>query len=508
MAGATGCEVLIVDDAQPSVAGVAALLQDAGFHTRCCSSGNEALQEIARRTPDLVLLRVTLSEMDGVETCRRIRLQYRANELPIVLVHSEATTDEIVRGLEAGANDYVAQSFDTREVLVRLQAQARMSEYRREVLRQAQLTEKNLQLCHAMGDAFPEAVLLHDSKGAVVYLNRAARRLVTQQQSRDARSFLSAVPVVGLAAKLTELYGELSVHDRWEGEFEAEGRSLQVLSLPVSINSADPLRLWVMRDTTKVRALERAVNQRVRLETVGLFAAGIAHNFNNFLGTIRGGTDLLHAALQPVVADNDRAARYLGLIEQGVESAAALADKMAFLRSSVYEAVEEGTEPYPAVEECLDGLREHFPSVVFEVEVPKALPAVWMSRAHLVSVLRDVVENAAEAYGKERGTVSIRASLQAAGQAIELTVEDHGSGMPRGTAERIFEPFFSTKEAERQRGMSVQGRGLGMWNVYNLVTLAQGTISVQSSPGQGTVVRIVLPRWRFTASGVGRAATR
>ncbi|MFM2280031.1 MAG: hypothetical protein RLZZ444_2262 [Pseudomonadota bacterium] len=117
-------EVLIIDDDTRLSAMLADYLQSAGFKTRTAATGDLGLQEIARRSPDAVILDVMLPDHDGFEICRRIRA---GSSLPILMLTAKGEETDRIVGLELGADDYVPKPFSPRELAARLKAVLRRS---------------------------------------------------------------------------------------------------------------------------------------------------------------------------------------------------------------------------------------------------------------------------------------------------------------------------------------------------------------------------------------------
>jgi len=107
-------------------------------------------------------------------------------------------------------------------------------------------------------------------------------------------------------------------------------------------------------------------------------------------------------------------------------------------------------------------------------------------------VANHVMANAIEAI-PNRGEIEISAKLDATARNVEIAIRDTGVGMSPETVSRVFEPFFTTKNLDERNSIGIDGHGLGLWNVYNLLRTCDGEISVQSKLGQGTTVVVRIP---------------
>jgi DNA-binding response OmpR family regulator len=115
----TSARILVVEDEADILDLLTELLGESGYEVVRASDGREAIRALVHSPPDLVLLDVAMPELDGWQTLERIR---DVSELPVLMLTARAGEDDKVRGLRAGANDYVTKPFSTRELLARIDA--------------------------------------------------------------------------------------------------------------------------------------------------------------------------------------------------------------------------------------------------------------------------------------------------------------------------------------------------------------------------------------------------
>jgi adenylate cyclase len=115
-----GSRILIVDDTPANIQTLTAILKEKGYQISVATNGRQALDVLQRIRPDLILLDVMMPEMDGFETCERIKNSAEWHDIPIIFLTSRTETVDIVRGFELGAVDYVAKPFSTHELLARV----------------------------------------------------------------------------------------------------------------------------------------------------------------------------------------------------------------------------------------------------------------------------------------------------------------------------------------------------------------------------------------------------
>jgi PAS domain S-box-containing protein len=265
-----------------------------------------------------------------------------------------------------------------------------------------------------------------------------------------------------------------------------------------------------VRDITERREAEaarRAVEQRLleaqRLESLGVLAGGIAHDYNNILTAVLGHTEL---ALADPVSPTTRS--HLEAIGTGARRAAELTAQI--LAYAGRGRIQSRPVVLPTLIREAQGLI--VAAVGSDVEVRYDLgdddaPVVG-DPGQLRQLVLNVVTNASEALGASGGLITLGTAVEQLteerlerltlgreaqpGEFVRLSVRDTGEGMDETTLARVFDPFFSTK---------FTGRGLGLAAVHGIVRGHRGAISVESVPGQGTVLQVWLPITRSVEPG-------
>ncbi len=135
--------ILIIEDTPANIQSLTAILKEKGYQLSVATNGKQALDVLARVQPDLILLDVMMPEMDGFETCRRLKAAEQWSKIPIIFLTAKTEPTDIVRGFELGAVDYVAKPFNPHELLARVNTHLTMHALRRG------LAEKNAELARA-----------------------------------------------------------------------------------------------------------------------------------------------------------------------------------------------------------------------------------------------------------------------------------------------------------------------------------------------------------------------
>ncbi len=238
------------------------------------------------------------------------------------------------------------------------------------------------------------------------------------------------------------------------------------------------------QDLTALRVMEERAEHFQRLAGFGRLAAGIVHELNNPLTSIVTYSDALLlkyrlGGLDP--ADQEKLRR---VKEAGERIQKFSCDLITYARPSAdkMERIDLGEVMDQAAHMCEPALRQARARVAKRLE---SVPRIWGVRGSLLQVFVNLVTNAAQAIDGEGGTVTL--GLTSAGESVSAQVVDDGSGMPPEVKSRIFEPFFTTKSGSG-------GTGLGLSIVQGIVARHEGKIGVESAPGKGTTVTVVLPR--------------
>jgi class 3 adenylate cyclase len=135
--------ILVVDDTPANIQVLSSTLKDKGYQISVATNGRQALEVVARLRPHLILLDVMMPEMDGFETCRRLKESAATNDIPVIFLTARTETTDIVNGFEVGAVDYVAKPFNAHELLARVNTHLTMDQLRRS------LAGKNAELARA-----------------------------------------------------------------------------------------------------------------------------------------------------------------------------------------------------------------------------------------------------------------------------------------------------------------------------------------------------------------------
>lgn len=360
--------------------------------------------------------------------------------------------------------------------------------------------EKRLEQQAALLDKAQDAIIVRNVEGIIRYWNRSAERIygwsAQEAVGRNKLELLKPDQEAFEAATRTlldtgEWFGQL-VHHRKDGSKLTVEASW---SLVTGDDGSPEAVLCIDTDITERLALEEQLRQSQRLEAVGQLTGGVAHDFNNLLTVILGNAELMADQLE----DNSRLYKLADMTRAAAMRGAELTHRLlAFARR---QALEPKIVDVNQLVIGMEGLlRRALPeNIDIEVMQSEELWAAFVDPAQLESVLLNLALNAKDAM-PEGGQLTIEtgnARLDEAyaehhaevapGRYVMVAVSDTGIGIPAESLERVFDPFYTTKEKGK-------GTGLGLSMAYGFAKQSGGHIKIYSEPGQGTTVKLYLPR--------------
>ena len=253
--------------------------------------------------------------------------------------------------------------------------------------------------------------------------------------------------------------------------------------------------MGILVDSTEKERLMRQLQQAQKMEAIGTLAGGIAHDFNNILGSILGYSEIA----QMHSAKNDKVQPFLDRVIQAALRAKDLVTQiLAFSRKSDQE--KKAIHLAPLVKEILKLLRASLPATIEIVQdIHLSIDMINADATQIHQVLMNLCTNAAHAMEKDGGTLeiglsnySITPAMAAThpdlspGVYVKLVVKDTGHGIDSGIRERIFEPYFTTKDKGK-------GTGLGLAVVHGIVASHGGSIDCISERGKGARFEVLFP---------------
>jgi PAS domain S-box-containing protein len=367
-----------------------------------------------------------------------------------------------------------------------------LEEHREELQKGFGALQRSSEELHGLLEALPDIVIIH-REGKILWANRSA--LAALRYSRAeliARTLFEITDEASRAVaadRMREPAGSASIPERTDARLvRSDGEILSVEVAPtqaVTFRGA-PARLVVGRDVTERVRMQQRLVIADRLASIGMLAAGVAHEINNPLAYVLGNIEIATRDLLPFGERGARARESLEIALEGVGRIRGIVRDLLLLA----RADERGAGPVD-VRSLLDSTLSLAASAIAGrarvVRDDDAVPPVHGDGARLGQVFLNLVVNAVESMsdGAPDGHVLRIRTAPAPGDRVCVEISDTGAGIPPELVARIFDPFFTTKPIGR-------GTGLGLAICERIVTELGGEISVESAVGRGSTFRVLL----------------
>ena len=477
--------ILNVDDNDGARYAKTRILQSAGFRVVEAENGTDALAFVLRDEPDLVLLDVKLPDINGIEVCRRIKADPVTSSI-VVLQTSAALTgrDDKIRGLEGGADNYLAAPIEADELIANVNALLRMRQTQ-SALRDSE--ERFRQLTDNIEDVF---WMFEVPSGALAFVSPAYTpifgRMPGELGSTD-DDWLAAVHPDDRAGVQQRWLAQDEYHS-YDEEYrvvEGEGavRWVRDRLFPVRNAKNEVYRVArVTSDITRRREMEALL--RTADINKNEFLATLAHELRNPLSPIRSAAALLANGGDDNIALRERArdvilrqVDHLAHLVDDLLDVARISQGKIVLRS---EEINIGTVIAQAIETATPLLQSRHHTL--DVELPDR--DVWVSgdAVRLAQSVGNLLHNAAK-FTPEHGKVSIRVQLagNTGEEVVRIDVIDNGIGIERANLSRIFGMFAQVSVAPDR---AQEGLGIGLSLVSRLLEMHGGRLAA-TSPGIG-----------------------
>jgi signal transduction histidine kinase len=465
--GPSAVEILIAEDSATQLQRLQLILERHNYRVTATSNGKLALEAAQRRRPALIVSDVVMPEMNGYDLCRRVKEDPRLSGVPVILVTTLSDPQDVIRGLECRADNFILKPYEAEQLLRRIQFVLINCEMRRndqpgmglEIVFGGQkhfITADRLQILNLLLSTYEAAVERNEELSA----------------TRDTLRRTNL--------KLEDLTRDL------ESRVLARTRELE------SSNQA-------------LRQAQQALIQQERLRALGQMASGIAHDINNAISPIALYTESMlehETGLSPEVRFR------LVTIQRAIDDVAQTVGRMReFYRPQDLKPRLENVDLNALVQQVIDLTRARWSDqpqrsgiiIELKAELAAELPEILGADNEIRDAITNLIFNAVDASPKG-GVIVVRSGAPVGEpQRVLLEVTDSGVGMDEETRRRCLEPFFTTK-GER-------GTGLGLAMVFGMAQRHGATLEIDSRPGVGTTMRLLFPVGGGTSAATVRMPT-
>lgn len=356
-------------------------------------------------------------------------------------------------------------------------------------------------------DSITDFVFSHDLDGNFITVNAIPLARLGYEPSEVIGRNISEFVAPDSMANYKNIYMNSIVKDgSHRGVFKMRSKGGETIYFEYSsslliVDGREPYISGVGRDITdrikaenEIRNLEEQLFQAQKMEALGALAGGIAHDFNNILTSIIGHTELALGW----APEGDKLKKHLDqVMAAGFRATDLVRHILDFSRQS--DLKRSSMNMIPVVKEALKLLRATLPATIeIRQDIPPELPNIMADPTQIHQIIMNLCTNASYSMGEKGGAITVvldalhigegeRPELGVStGEYILLVVRDNGGGIDPEIIDRIFEPYFTTKDKE-------EGTGLGLATVHGIINSYGGAIKVESQPGEGASFYVYFP---------------
>jgi len=284
-------------------------------------------------------------------------------------------------------------------------------------------------------------------------------------------------------------------HVEYELEDPKDNRYYSITNSPILHSGGSISKLTIFRDITESKEIEAQLRQASKMESIGTIAGGIAHDFNNLLFMIVGNAEL---ALEDIPEWNSTHTNLKEIKTASLRASGIVKQLLNFSRKTDQKLIPIGA--VTVIKDTLKFLRAAIPTTVdIQRHLPDTDMTILADPIQINQLLMNLCTNASQAMKETGGTLEITVENECltedsvnnypnltAGEHLKLTVSDTGPGIDPEIIDRIFDPYFSTKEVGK-------GSGMGLSVVHGIVNSHNGAITVDSELGKGATFTVLFP---------------
>jgi len=512
-------KILAIDDKPDNLVALSALLKNLmpGCAVITAQSGMEGIEKAVSESPDTILLDVKMPDMDGFETCLRLKSDENTRHIPVIMITAIKTDPQSrIKGLEIGADAFLAKPIDPYELVSQVKVALRIKKAENALREERDSLERLVEertaalvevkesardFLENVINTIADPVFVKDDKRHFVLVNEALCAIVGRPREallgkEDGDMFPEEEVAVFRKMNAAVLdTGEENVNEELLSNLSSgEVRTIVTRKTRYIDPNGKHFLVGVIRDITEQKQLENRFRQAQKMESIGNLAGGIAHDFNNILTSVIGFTELsldevekgthIEDNLQEIYTAGKRAkdlvkqilafARQSGEELKPIQVDTIATEVLKFIRSSI-----------PTTIEIKQNIESDSLIMGNATQVHQILMNLFTNAAHAMEDKGGILEFSLKDVLMDRGVTHEKLGLKPENY-IEIKVSDTGTGIAPEIIGSIFDPYFTTKGPG-------EGTGMGLAMIHGIIENYGGKIFVDSKPEQGTRFTIYLP---------------
>ena len=494
--------ILVVDDDEMIGTAVSLFLKRIGYTSKLASNAFEALKILQKHTFDLVISDIIMPGMDGIQFMREAKSSFPNMEF--IIMTGYASEYSYVDIIAAGAADYMTKPFEMKELrarLARIERERRILKELRNEVNERKLAEKALkeakEYIENIITSMADSLIVMKPDLTINLVNRATCELLGYAEDELLGQPIEKIFYKGKSFEKTLLkeFMEKGFVKDYEMSYKTRDGEKILVSFLGSVMYKDgndmktPIGIICLaHDMRAIKELQDQVFQSEKMASIGVLAAGVAHEIKNPLAIILQGIEFLKFSLS---SKTDNA--LLKDSAERIKNATLRADKivkdlLGFSRQT--SVILEELDASSVIEETimLVGHQLSLKGIKIIRQFPPNLPKIIADSNQIKQVFINILVNSVEAM-LHGGTITISLQLYDScpeEKFLQIAFADTGCGIPEDKIKKVFEPFFSTKS-------KTGSTGLGLSVTRGIIEKLHGAIKIKSEPGKGAEIIILLP---------------
>lgn len=529
MKGTEDIKIIYIDDEEMLRENIGDYLEDSGFTVIKAEDGERGLELIEGIKPDVVLLDLHMPGISGIEVLSIVKAKYP--EIAVIIVSGAGEISYAIKALQNGAWDFITKPVEDMQVIVyaidRVMEKVELIKKNREyeenlerlVIEKSQaLKESEIKyrgIYYNSGDAF----MIMDTNGNFISGNPSIVKMFKCKDEDDFVSYNQLSLSQDFQADEIDSNEQFRIEinktlENGSNFFEWKykrvgGKSFYATVMLTKMDISDSTVLQAtVRDITKQKQTEEELRQAQKMEILGTLAGGLAHDFNNMLSGVIGTVSLIrHKLNMDMEIKKENLEDYISMIEFSSESAANLVKQLLSLsRKQEFRFVNVDlndilkqiikickTTVDKSINLIYENTKQPMLSRVDPTQIEQVMLNMCINSVHAMTTMREKGTKSGGTLHLSIKSIEIDEYFRKNhNEAVEdkynvVSIKDTGVGMSKEIIEKIFTPFFTTKE----KGV---GTGLGLSMVYNIIKEHNGFLDVYSEPAKGTTFNIYLPQ--------------
>ncbi len=470
---------MVVDDSIPTCMVFKHRLEKDGYHVLVAHDGVSGAKSAMENLPDLILLDKEMPEMHGFKVSRTLRDHHETKGIPILMISAEDDTQEKIRGLEMGADDFISKNISLEELQSKIKAFLRIKDLQDKLQNESDKLNQIFRYLH-------EPVAICDQEDHIVLASQVFLSLL--RMPRDLVQFKSMSEILEVLEIPQDIISKLksgcTENVQLTIKIDDVETFLTARTAPIALSEGEMAMAYVFRDVTR-----EVENQRMRAD----FHSMIAHDLRSPMSVIQGYVSLMATGKTGPI--NDTQIEFMESVNRKISEMTSLLND--FLDMSKMDA---GFVNLKSQDHCLGQLIEEVVedlgplansrNLKVSVNLPPDDLQVHSDPLRLTQILRNLLSNAIK-YNVDDGF--IRVTVIEKNDWARISIADGGIGMSNEELEVLFEPYT---RGNSQR--TIKGVGLGIVIVKKLVEAHGGKVTVSSEQNKGTTFTFTIPLAKFS----------